>query len=119
MKRENDSGFMLLEAIVAMAIFAFLTLSLLSLLNSAIFGSQILPQKTCALWVAQNQLALLMINKNISDTFIPEGEEKQCGQTWQWKIRRESTTDPRFSSLRIAVYHQNRLETIQYAFVPD
>lgn len=110
---------MLLEAIISMVIFSFLALSLISLLNTALLGDKIFSQKSCALWVAQNQLVLFMLRQRTDVPFIPEGKEIQCGQEWEWKIQRQDTGDPRFSALRINVYQQNRLETTQNAFIPN
>jgi len=112
-------GFMLLEALVAIVIFALTSGAFLSILNSTQQGSKIIPLKTCALWVAQNQLALIIINNTPRNKIESQGNEQQCDKKWRWTITTNDIPDPRFWQIKISVYDNQRLEATQYGFMPN
>lgn len=118
-RARNSCGFMLLEAMIAMLIFTLLATALISILNSTLLRSQVMPEKTCALWVAQNQLAQILIQQSPKNQLTLSGQESQCDRQWQWTLSTQETQDPRIWQLKITVFNHQRVEVTQYAFMPN
>lgn len=110
---------MLLEAMIAMLIFTLLATGLISILNTTLLRSQAMPEKTCALWVAQNQLAQVLIQQTPRNQLPVKGRESQCDREWQWTLTAQDTPDPRIWQIKINVFNHQRVEVTQYAFMPN
>ena len=117
--RNPSQGFMLLEAMIAMLIFILMAMGLISILNTTLMRSQAMPEKTCALWVAQNKLAQILIQQTPRNQLASKGQESQCNQKWEWTLTALDTPDPRIWQIRIDVFNHQRVEVTQYAFMPN
>ena len=102
----KKKGFTLLEVLVALAV---LTIGLGTVIKVA--GSQAsqlayLKDKTIALWVANNKVNDVKLNKWPS-TGTSSGHEFMASQEWQWKLKVSNTADEELRRLDVEVKRAN------------
>ncbi|MGR2852122.1 type II secretion system minor pseudopilin GspI [Vibrio vulnificus] len=100
-KRRKYAGMTLLEVLVALAIFATAAMSVIRAVSQHINTVGYLEQKVFAAMVADNQMAMVMLNpKNLKAS---NGEEELAGQTWYWKVTPVATTQPLLKAFDVSV----------------
>lgn len=104
MTHEKNSGFTLIEVMVALTIIA---ISLGALLNSS--GTQAnsagyLKLKTLAHWVAVNELTQLRIAKTFPTTGDKKGSTEMANKEWYWTRNTKNTADKDARQITITVY---------------
>ena len=93
----RDSGFSLIEALVALAVLAIATVGLMRAVESHLDSMRGVERRTAAMWVAENRLAELEAN-------IPGGEQvEMMGQRWKIATARQATADPEIERVKITV----------------
>ena len=102
----HQHAFTLLEVLVALAV---LTLGLGTVIKVA--GTQAsqlayLKDKTIALWVANNKINEVQLDKWPS-TGTSTGHEFMADQDWDWKLKVSNTQDKDLRRLDIEVNHAN------------
>lgn len=112
-KREEQSGFTLLEAMIALMIVAMALPALVTLVMTQLDGSAGIRDKTYAFWVAENQLTRIRLlqaqreKKQLGDYKVPEkdsGLVDMAGLRWQWQLKTiDMETIPGFKRVEIAV----------------
>ncbi|XXF08315.1 type II secretion system minor pseudopilin GspI [Pseudomonas sp. D2-3] len=109
MKRE--SGFTLLEVLVALAIFALVAASVLTSTSRSLQNASRLEEKTLAMWVADNRLAELQLSKSLVADGREQGEVEFAGRRWRWQseIQATSDTDLRRVTLWVAPTENERM----------
>lgn len=109
MKRE--SGFTLLEVLVALAIFALVAASVLTSTSRSLQNASRLEEKTLAMWVADNRLAELQLSKSPVADGREQGEVEFAGRRWRWQseIQATSDTDLRRVTLWVAPMEHERM----------
>ena len=96
-------GFTLVEILVALAIVAVaLAAGMRSIAQSSEAGS-LLKQRTLALWVAQNRLALAQLASPWPPLGIRAGEARQGGGAFVWQESVGGTPNPGFRKIEITV----------------
>lgn len=103
---KHQHAFTLLEVLVALAV---LTMGLGTVIKVA--GTQAsqlgyLKDKTVALWVANNKINEVQLDKWPS-TGTSTGHELMAGQDWDWKLKVSNTQDKDLRRLDIEVNHAN------------
>lgn len=96
----SQHGFTLLEVMVALAIFAVVSLALLNAQNSQITTDQHLRDKTIAHWVALNQLAEMRLEKRFPDTGESQDTASMANTDWQLGIKVQATPS---SNVRLVI----------------
>jgi len=91
MKRE--SGFTLLEVLIALAIFALVAASILTATSRSLQTASRLEEKTLAMWVADNRLAELQLSKTPVADGREQGEVEFAGRYWWWQSEVQVTSD--------------------------
>jgi general secretion pathway protein I len=66
-------------------------------------GATLLKQRTLALWVAQNRLAVAQIAAPWPAPGAREGEEVQAGTRFLWRETVSATPNPSFRKIEISV----------------
>lgn len=88
-KRINaQRGMTLLEVMVALAIFSTAAIALMNAVSLNVRYTHGLGETLQASWVAENQLALALLEKRDFPDAALEGEEDMGGRTWRWRAQR-------------------------------
>ena len=97
----KNQGFTLIEVLVALAIFATATLAVMKAVSQHINTLGYLEDKTFASWVADNQMALTLLEdaKNSSK----KGRTELAGKTWYWQVNYIDTTDSLLKGIKVSV----------------
>lgn len=102
-KNKRQRGMTLLEVMVALMIFAIGCLALIKTTGGQVRSLSILETKSIALWVADNQLALLQLGVAPLALAWHEGTTEMAGETWHWRYRSRDTTDVNIRAIEIEV----------------
>jgi general secretion pathway protein I len=81
----KSRGMTLLEVMVALVIFATASLSVIKAVSQQMNSLSYLEEKTFASWVADNQIALVMLAK--APLKVKHGSEDMAGRTWYWTLK--------------------------------
>lgn len=86
-------GFTLLEVLVALAIFALVAASVLTATARSLQIAARLEDKALAMWVADNRLTELQLEKQPVATGDEQGEVMLAGRRWQWQSEVKTTSE--------------------------
>jgi general secretion pathway protein I len=112
---QQQTGFTLLEAMIALMIVAMALPALVTLVMTQLDGSAAIRDKTYAYWVAENQLTRIRLlqqqkmQKRLVDYKVPEkdsGVVDLAGFRWQWQqktVAMDTLPVPGFKRIEIAV----------------
>ena len=113
--RQNNSGFTLLEVMVALTIIALGMAAVIKTVASTTVNSAYLRDKTFAYWVAQNQMAELELTAAKPKIGFSDGNEKLAGVTWYWTRKIDGTEDPDTKRVEISVRMDKDKDAQNYA----
>ncbi|MES1981050.1 MAG: type II secretion system minor pseudopilin GspI [Pseudomonadota bacterium] len=102
--RPRQSGFTLLETLVALAILAIAMAAILRTAGAETGHTEELRLRVLADWTAQNRLALHAAHKDWIGTGTQEGEDTQAGVKLQWREEVFETPNPAFRRMEISIY---------------
>ncbi len=109
----NNRGFTLVEMLLALAIFAYASASILKLLSQSASNIGYIEQMTFASWVAQNRLTELEVDETWPPKHNHKGEVKMAGLTWFWTQEVTETADPAMRAVTVHVFStQDREDSI-------
>jgi len=113
-------GFTLIELMVALAVLAIGMTAVLHSTSQAGYAGIFLKQKTIAHWVASNQAAELLINKEWPTPGVTTGTEIMADQTWQWETEVRSTEVPelRLVTIRVSLDGEEKASLITFVGRP-
>ena len=97
---ESESGFSLIEALVALAVLAIATVGLMRTVESHIDSTRGLERRAAAMWVAENRLAEL----ELGGTAASARDVEMLGQVWQVQVTETKTDDAEIRKLHIEVF---------------
>ena len=103
-KFSRQSGFTLLEVLVALAILAITMAAVSRAASSSIHHVEAMRTRVIADWVAQNRLALHLARSDWLAPGIQIGEEAQAGQTYPWQEEVIATPNPTMRRIVVRVY---------------
>ncbi|MGL4859760.1 MAG: type II secretion system minor pseudopilin GspI [Enterobacteriaceae bacterium] len=110
MKLKNR-GMTLLEVMVAVVIFSLAALALFNAIGEQVRGVGYLQQKTVSLWVADNQLSLVLLVQPWPQEGWHSGESEMAGATWYWRWRGVQTSDEHMRAVEVEVRAQKEDDT--------
>jgi len=91
-------GFTLIELLIAVAVFAVVAITVYTRSGDTIRQLGALEERTLALWLAENELAMLRISRANTDAAIPTGDVARQvtmgGRDWRVEVRTSDTTSP-------------------------
>ncbi len=89
----TQTGFTLIEVMVALTIIAISLGALLSSSGTQANSAGYLKQKTLAHWVATNELTQLRVAKEFPDIGDKKGSTTMAGNEWYWSRTTKETED--------------------------
>ena len=105
-RRNRQSGFTLIEVMVALTVVAVTLPALLFLLSQQIDGTAYLRDRSVAQWVAADRVAevrLAVAKQKNARTGVIAGESECAGRTWYWRSEIQETPVPGFMRLTVTV----------------
>ncbi|MAS22216.1 MAG: type II secretion system protein GspI [SAR116 cluster bacterium] len=105
-RRNRQSGFTLIEVMVALTVVAVTLPALLFLLSQQIDGIAYLRDRSVAQWVAADRVAevrLAVAKQKNARTGVIAGESERMGRTWYWRSEIQETPVPGFMRLTVTV----------------
>lgn len=102
MTSRRETGFTLVEVLVALAVVAFAIAALMRGLGQGIQVSSALPERLQARWVAENRLTLHQIRGDWPAPDTYDGTTRMGGRQWHWVEEVQETPQPGLR--RIAVH---------------
>lgn len=100
----RQSGFTLLEVLVALFILAITMAAVSRTSSSSIHHVDAMRTHVMADWIAQNRLALHQARNDWPAPGIQTGEEAQAGQTFPWQEEVIATPNPTMRRIIVSVY---------------
>ncbi len=94
-----DSGFSLLEVVVALAVFSLGAVALLNVLGENGRAQAANEERFIALIVAENRLVEAMALSRPPPPGETSGVERMLGRQWTWRLAAAPTSDPRILRL--------------------
>jgi len=91
MRHAHQTGFTLIEVMVALAIIALSLLAAASVMGDMIDTSNAMREKTYASWIAQNKIAELRLANVLPDVSATSGEVEYANGTWYWRAEVSET----------------------------
>ena len=92
--QNQHSGFTLIEVLVALVIAAIALAAISRTAIQTTDTTSALRDRQLAMWVAQNELAKLNIEKTWPETDTTTGKQVMGGKEWQWRRKVASTPEP-------------------------
>ena len=103
MSARRPRGFTLVEILVALAIVAVALSAGMRALAQASDAASLLKQRTLALWVAQNRLAMMQLAVPWPGLGMDHGTAHEAGSQFSWRQTISSTPNPAFRKIEIVV----------------
>ncbi|MCK5663616.1 MAG: type II secretion system minor pseudopilin GspI [Thiotrichaceae bacterium] len=117
MKRYNNSGFTLLEVMVALFVVAIALGGAIKVMGNAAQNTSRLSNKTFAQWVGLNQIAKLKTTKAWPKYDETNGESEMASQKWKWVQKTIKTEDANIKRVEVSVRLVNDSDSNPFATV--
>ncbi len=85
MKRAQNSGFTLIEVMVALAIVALSLAAVTASMSQMIDAAQTMKDRTYASWIAQNRITELRLADATPNVGASNGEVEYANTDWSWR----------------------------------
>ncbi len=102
-KTFDDAGFSLIEALVALAIFAFAAMALLQVQGEGARATVALEEKLIAEIVADNVLATELTQSERAPGRTREGKVKLAGRDWLWAVETKAIPNAPLVAVEVVV----------------
>jgi general secretion pathway protein I len=113
---ERESGFTLIEMLVALAIFSLAALALLRLEGATVSNTALLQEQAVAQLVARN-IAVETITDPVAPSYgATGGETSNGGRRWRWVRNTGRSPEPRIQMIHIAVLTDSGREAARLTF---
>jgi general secretion pathway protein I len=115
--KTNNSGFTLLEVMVALFVVAIALGGAIKVMGNAAQNSSRLSNKTFAQWVGLNQVAKLKITQAWPKFDEISGEAEMASQKWKWVQKTIKTEDENIKRVEVSVKLANDSDPNPFATV--
>jgi len=105
-----QSGFTLIEVMVALTIIAIALGALLNTSGTQASSAFYLKQKTLAHWVAANELTQIRISKEFPDIGDKQGSTEMANKQWYWIRTTKKTADENARQVSFTMYADEEYE---------
>lgn len=116
-RQSKAKGFTLLEVLIAMAIFGYAAVSLVSGMSDYQLMQVTSSQRTLAHWVAMNQLAETRLEKKWPNVGVTRGTAEMANKTWYWIQTVTKTTEKNLRQVEVEVRLEEEDELATTRFV--
>ncbi len=99
----GDPGFTLIEVLIALAVLAIALGAVLRAVGQAVNMAVALKERTVALWVAEDRLAIHEIRGDWIPVSVRDGTSREGGRQWRWTETVTATPMPGFRRIDIDV----------------
>ena len=110
----SGRGFTLIEVMVALAVFAIVSVALVGNSTSTLRQSGIIQDRTVATWLAQDQIATLRMRRRSEENFPALGTDRvlleSAGVKWDIETEIESTENDYVRRVTVRVYRDSAQE---------
>ena len=103
MQADTRRGFTLIEVLVALAVVAIALTAVMHGFGQSIDTTSALRERTLALWVAQNRLAMHYTVHDWPTPETTEGTADMAGREWRWREQVATTPDADVRRVEIEV----------------
>ena len=115
--KQDQTGFTLVELLLALAIFAYAATSIMKLVGQSAKNLNQLEEMTFASWVVNNRLAELQVSPVWPPKNKDKGEVEMAGQIWYWLQEVEKTEDARLRAVTVKVATDKDMERPVYSLL--
>lgn len=112
MTARSDSGFSLLEVVVALAVFSLGALATLNVLGESGRSATIDEERMVAGVVAENRIAELMAQTQPPGPGTHRGVERAMGRDWEWEQVIGASPDPRILRIDVKVREPGETQVV-------
>jgi general secretion pathway protein I len=110
--RSRESGFTLVEAVVALAIVALGMMALYMQLNQYAVTATYMEEKTLASWIATNRLTELSVEPSWPELGTEENEIEFAGRSWRYTVDVSETQVENLRRVDVSVARADQPERI-------
>ncbi len=102
-QRGKPNGFTLVEILVALAVIAISLAAAMTTLGGSIDTAVALRERSVAMWLAQNRLALHYLAHDWPGLDTTEGTTEMAGHEWRWREQMIATPDKDMRRIEIEI----------------
>jgi len=102
-KQPKIKAFTLLEVLIAMVIFSYAAIGLMSNITKYQVAQVTSSQRTVAHWVAMNQMTETRLEKNWPNVGVTRGTAEMANKTWYWIQTVSKTTEKDLRQVEVEV----------------
>jgi general secretion pathway protein I len=110
----KQGGFTLIELLIAVVVFAVVATTVYTRSGDSIRQLGALEERTLALWLAENELAMMRVARANADAPIPTGtttrDVTMAGRDWRVEVKISDTTNPLLRRADIGVARADKPE---------
>lgn len=104
MMRRDETGFTLIEILVALAIIATAVGAVVAGVSGYVNNAAYLRDRTVAQWVVSNKIAELQLGSEWPSPGDRRGETLMADHEWSWQVKISATDDPDVLRLDVSAY---------------
>jgi general secretion pathway protein I len=102
---KNNTGFTLLEVLIALIFFSLIGMILQQVTASTVSQYLSVRQKMFASWMAENKMAELRLSKTLPAARESKEELDFANEEWQLVSKVKKTENPDINKVEVEVYH--------------
>lgn len=109
---DRHRGFLLVELLIALVILALPLAAFTRTINQSIDTTAGLRDRSIALWIAQDQLAVHEMRRDWPDTKTVSGTREMAGRNWRWQEKVLATPTPQMRRIEVEVRDADRNDVL-------
>ncbi len=106
-RRKKQTGFLLVEVLVALVILAIPLAAIIHAVSQAIDTTAVLRDRNIAMWVAQDRLTMHRIERDWPSLKTTTGTSEMAGRSWRWQEKAISTPVAQLRRVEIEIRDEN------------